>query len=104
MGCLGNMLWFVFGGWISALSWCLAGCLWCITVIGIPVGVQCFKIAGLALFPFGREVCYGGGFGSFLLNKIWLLVSGLALALEHLVLAIIFCITIIGITFGLQHL
>ena len=52
MGCLGNVLWFIFGGAVSGLSWCLAGCLWCITIVGIPVGVQCFKIAGLTLFPF----------------------------------------------------
>lgn len=45
MGCLGNLLWFIFGGAISALSWCVAGCLWCITVVGIPIGMQCFKFA-----------------------------------------------------------
>ena len=84
MGCLGNVLWFVFGGAVSGLSWCLAGCLWCITVVGIPVGMQCFKFAALSFFPFGKEVQYGGGAGSFLLNIIWLIVSGLPLALEHL--------------------
>ena len=51
MGCLGNVLWFVFGGAVSGLSWCLAGCLWCITVVGIPVGMQCFKFAALSFFP-----------------------------------------------------
>ena len=75
MGCLGNVLWFVFGGAVSGLSWCLAGCLWCITVVGIPVGMQCFKFAALSFFPFGKEVQYGGGAGSFLLNIIWLIVS-----------------------------
>ncbi|WP_347024084.1 YccF domain-containing protein [Blautia obeum] len=79
MGCLGNVLWFVFGGAVSGLSWCLAGCLWCITVVGIPVGMQCFKFAALSFFPFGKEVQYGGGAGSFLLNIIWLIVSGLPL-------------------------
>ena len=64
MGCLGNVLWFVFGGAVSGLSWCLAGCLWCITVVGIPVGMQCFKFAALSFFPFGKEVQYGGGAGS----------------------------------------
>lgn len=54
MGCLGNVLWFVFGGAVSGLSWCLAGCLWCITVVGIPVGMQCFKFAALSFFPFGK--------------------------------------------------
>ena len=59
MGCLGNLLWFIFGGAISALSWCVAGCLWCITVVGIPIGMQCFKFASLSCFPFGKEVRYG---------------------------------------------
>ena len=58
MGCLGNILWFLCGGAISGLSWCLAGCLWCITIVGIPVGMQCFKFAGLSFFPFGKEVRY----------------------------------------------
>ena len=99
MGCLGNVLWFVFGGAVSGLSWCLAGCLWCITVVGIPVGMQCFKFAALSFFPFGKEVQYGGGAGSFLLNIIWLIVSGLPLALEHLALGTALCVTIIGIPF-----
>lgn len=102
MNTLGNILWFLFGGLMLAFSWCIAGLLWCITIVGIPIGVQCFKIAGLALWPFGKEVEYGGGAGSFLFNIIWLLVSGLALALEHLFIGIVFCITIIGIPFGLQ--
>lgn len=103
MGCLGNLLWFVFGGFFSGLSWCLAGCLWCITIVGIPVGVQCFKLAGLSFFPFGKEVRYGGGAGSFLLNIVWLLLSGLVLAVEHAIFGIILCATIVGIPFGLQQ-
>lgn len=103
MGCLGNLLWFVFGGVFTGLSWCLAGCLWCITIVGIPVGMQCFKFSQLSFFPFGKEVQYGGGAGSLFLNVIWLLVSGLPLAIEHLVIGGIFCITIVGIPFGMQH-
>lgn len=103
MGCLGNLLWLIFGGLVSALSWALAGCLWCVTIIGIPVGLQCFKFATLSLFPFGKEVEYGGGAGSLLLNIIWLIVSGLPLALEHVLLGCLLCITIIGIPFGMQH-
>ena len=103
MGCLGNILWFLFGGAISGLSWCRTGCLWCITIVGIPVGVQCFKLASLSFFPFGKEVIYGGGAGSLILNIIWLVVSGLPLALEHLAIGIVLCVTIIGIPFGLQQ-
>lgn len=103
MGCLGNLLWFVFGGFVSGLSWCLAGLLWCITIVGIPVGMQCFKFASLSFFPFGKEIRYGGGAGSLLLNIIWLIVSGLPLALEHAVFGLILCVTVIGMPFGLQH-
>lgn len=103
MGCLGNLLWFIFGGFISGMSWVLAGCLWCISIIGIPVGLQCFKFAALSFFPFGKEIRYGGGAGSLLLNIIWLLVSGLPLAIESALLGVLLCITIIGIPFGLQQ-
>lgn len=103
MNCLGNILWFVFGGFVSGLSWLLAGCLWCITIVGIPVGVQCFKFAGLVFFPFGKEVQYGGGVGSLLLNILWLIFSGIPLAIESAVLGVILCVTIIGIPFGLQQ-
>ena len=103
MGCLGNILWFLFGGFISGLSWCLAGCLWCITIVGIPWGKQCFKFASLCFFPFGKEVEYGGGVGSLILNIIWLCLSGIPLALESLVFGWSLCVTIVGIPFGLQH-
>lgn len=102
MGCLGNLLWFIFGGFVMGISWLLFGVLWCITIVGIPIGVQCFKFASLAFFPFGKEVDYGGGAGSFLLNLIWILVSGIPLAIEAAVLGVLFCVTIIGVPFGLQ--
>ncbi|WP_455716222.1 YccF domain-containing protein [Anaerosporobacter sp.] len=102
MGCLGNLLWFVFGGFIMGLSWLLAGIIWCITIVGIPIGLQCFKFAGLAFFPFGKEVVYGGGAGSLLLNILWIIISGLALAIEATLIGVLFCITIVGIPFGLQ--
>ncbi len=102
MSCLGNILWFIFGGLISGLSWAFIGLLWCITIVGIPVGVQCFKFAGLSFFPFGKEVRYGGRTGSLILNIIWIVVSGLPLAIEFAVLGAALCITVIGIPFGLQ--
>lgn len=103
MGCLGNIIWFLFGGLVSGMSWFLAGLLWCITIVGFPVGVQCFKLAGLSFFPFGKEVEYGGGAGSFLLNLLWIIFTGWVLAVEHVFFGVIFCITIVGIPFGLQH-
>lgn len=99
---LGNFLWFLPGGLILGLSWSLAGIFWCVTILGIPWGVQCFKFAKLAFFPFGKEIDYGGGLGSILLNIVWLLISGLALAAEAAVIGVVFCITIVGIPFGLQ--
>ena len=99
---LGNLLWFLCGGWISALGWLQAGCLWCITILGIPVGLQCFKLASISLNPFGKEISYGGGASSFLLNVIWFLVSGMELALGNFVIGLLLCVTVVGFPFGLQ--
>ncbi len=103
MRVLGNIVWFILGGFVNGLSWLLIGCLWCITIVGIPIGVQCFKIAGLTFFPFGKEVDYGGGLGSFILNVLWIVLSGIPLALEHLMFGLALCVTIVGIPFGLQQ-
>lgn len=56
MRTVGNIIWFLFGGFLGGLAWFFVGCLWCITIIGIPVGKQCFKLAKLSLMPFGVEV------------------------------------------------
>ena len=102
MSCLGNVLWFIFGGLTSGLSWVLAGCLWCITIVGIPVGMQCFKFAGLAFFPFGKTVEYGAGAGSMIVNIIWLILTGLVMAVGYVLHGAFLCCTIIGIPFGMQ--
>lgn len=102
MSCLGNLLWLAVAGIWLGLSWALVGVAWCVTIIGIPVGVQCFKFAQLSLMPFGREVRFHGGAGSALLNLAWLLFGGLALALVAALCGIALCVTIIGIPFGMQ--
>ena len=102
MSCLGNLLWFLCCGLWQGLSWLLAGLLWCVTIVGIPIGLQCFKFASLAFLPFGKEVRYGGGTVSLLLNLIWILVSGIPLAVTAAANGILLCCTIIGIPFGLQ--
>ena len=102
MNLIGNILWFICGGLISGLSWLAAGILWCITIIGIPIGIQCFKFAGLSFWPFGKQVVYGGGAMSTIANLFWLIISGIPLALENLLLGLICCVTIIGIPFGKQ--
>lgn len=102
MNFLGNLIWLIFGGLTGAISWFLAGCLWCVTIIGIPVGLQCFKIASLSLWPFGKQVVYSNSSMSLLVNIIWLIVSGLPLAIGHFISGLFLCITIIGIPFGRQ--
>ncbi len=102
MRILGNFIWIIFGGLISALGWLITGCLWCITIIGIPVGLQCFKLSSISLNPFGKEIKYDGGAVSFILNVIWFFFGGIELAITNFLFGVIFCITIIGIPFGKQ--
>jgi len=104
MSILGNILWMIFGGLISAIGWFLAGIICCITIIGIPIGLQCFKFAQMVLWPFGTQIDYGNlNSGSIILNIIWILLCGVELAISSLVMGVICCITIIGIPFGIQH-
>ena len=102
MRTIGNILWFIFGGLLGGLAWVFAGCIWCITIIGIPVGLQCFKFATLAFWPFGKEIVYGNGMFSFLVNLIWIVFFGWEMALGNLIVGCIWCITIVGIPFGKQ--
>lgn len=103
MRLLGNILWLLTGGLFNGLSWTVLGCLWCITIIGIPIGKQCFKFASLSFCPFGKEIHYGGGAPSLIMNVIWMIMTGIPMALEHALMGIGLCITIIGIPFGLQQ-
>ena len=101
---LGNIIWFLLGGIVLALAWMIAGLLCCLTVIGIPLGLQCFKFAGLALWPFGRDIDFSRmGAVSLLANIIWLVFCGFELAVTAAVLGAVFCLTLIGIPFGLQY-
>jgi uncharacterized membrane protein YccF (DUF307 family) len=104
MGCLGNIIWLIFGGLVAALVWMLAGLIMCITIIGIPFGIQCFKIASFVLWPFGKEIEAGNfGIGGLFLNIIWIIFFGWEITLIHLLIGIVLCVTIIGIPFGIQH-
>ena len=102
MSFLGNVLWFIFGGLLSGLSWILSGIIWCITIVGIPYGLQCFKFATLSFAPFGKDVEYGGGVSSFIANVIWIIFFGIPMAIENFLFGVLWCITIVGIPFGLQ--
>ena len=102
MKTIANILWIIFGGLILSVFWAVVGLVLCVTIVGIPFGTQCFKFANLMLFPFGREVVYGGSTVSLLLNILWIVVFGLNLALWSLAIGLLWCLTIVGIPIGLQ--
>lgn len=107
MTLLGNLVWLVFGGFTAALGTVVGGLALCLTIIGIPFGIATIKL-GLSMFlPFGKDIVAEPDADSTLnmvLNVIWIVVWGWALALNHLFFAAILAITIIGIPFAQQHL
>lgn len=104
MSFIGNLIWFIFAGLWSYITWMLSGILLCLTVVGIPLGLQCFKIARFGLFPFGKEILITSNSFSLLLNILWIIFFGWELALIHLTSAFFLCLTIIGIPFAVQSL
>jgi uncharacterized membrane protein YccF (DUF307 family) len=105
MRTIGNILWFVFAGLWLGLGYAVAGLLLCITIIGIPFGIQAFKLAGFVLWPFGRTVVRIPGESGVLevvFNLIWLVLFGWELFIGTIVAGLILCVTIIGIPFGIQ--
>lgn len=103
---LGNIIWLVFGGIFIAIEYLVCSLLLIITIIGIPFGIQTLKLAGLALWPFGKEiqsVPSSSGCLSVIMNVIWIVFGGIWICLSHIGFGILLCITIIGIPFGLQH-
>lgn len=106
MNTLGNLIWLIFGGFLIFIEYMVAGFLLCLTIIGIPFGLQIFKLAWLALWPFDKAIVYkdyAPGCLSTLMNLIWLLVGGIWIAATHLVFGILLGITIIGIPWAMQH-
>ena len=106
MKTLGNIIWVIFGGFMIALEYFIAGFLLMLTIIGIPFGIQAFKLGILALWPFGssvNEIENSSGCLSLIMNIIWIIIGGFWIALTHLFWGVLFCITIIGIPFGKQH-
>ncbi len=114
MRTIGNILWFILGGFVMGLAWCFFGLIAYISIVGIPWGRSCFVIAGFSFFPFGKEAISRdeltqtkdigtSGFGT-LGNILWFVFAGLWLAIGHIFSAVACFITIIGIPFGLQHL
>ena len=106
MKTLGNIIWLVFGGIVTCVEYLIASIGLMITIIGIPFGLQTLKLAGLALWPFGKQIQDTGSSGgclTVLMNIIWIFIGGIWICLSHLGFGLLLCITIVGIPFGLQH-
>jgi uncharacterized membrane protein YccF (DUF307 family) len=106
MRTVGNLLWFVLAGWWLALAYALAGVLACLLIVTIPFGIASFRLAGYALWPFGRRVVVrrSAGVASAIGNVLWILLFGWELALLHLVAGLLLMVTIIGIPFGIASI
>ncbi len=106
---LGNLLWFVFGGFLSWLGWMLAGVILAITIVGLPWAYAAFRIASFAAFPFGKVLVDARTVGEQIIpgtgiaNILWFVFAGVWLWIAHVVAGIGLCLTIIGIPFGLAH-
>ncbi|MBO9658513.1 MAG: YccF domain-containing protein [Chitinophagaceae bacterium] len=106
MNFIGNLIWLIFGGFFAAVGYFVGGLVLCITIVGMPWGLQCFKMAGIVLFPFGKKVISdssnAGCLGMFA-NIIWIICGGWYTALVHLVMGFLLSLTIIGLPWGRQH-
>jgi uncharacterized membrane protein YccF (DUF307 family) len=106
MKIFGNLVWLIFGGIIIAVEYFIGSLVLFITIVGIPFGIQTLKLSALAIWPFGRDTRVherASGCLYILMNVIWLLCSGIWIAVTHAFFGLLLCITIIGIPFGLQH-
>ena len=107
MSFLGNLIWLIFGGFFVAVGYILGGLALCITIIGIPFGIQSIKLGVASLTPFGKELetsASAGGCLYVVFNILWLVLFGWEIAIVHLTSAAILAITIVGIPFALQHI
>jgi uncharacterized membrane protein YccF (DUF307 family) len=107
MTLLGNIIWLVFGGFFAGLGYIVGGLGLCVTIVGIPFGIQAMKLGVATFAPFGKELVEEPGANSALrviLNVLWILLFGWEIAIAHLVSAGLLAITIIGIPFALQHI
>ena len=107
MSLLGNILWLIFGGLLTGLGYILGGIVLCLTIIGIPFGLQSIKLGFAVFAPFGKnlvELDDANGVLNLVFNVIWLLLFGWPIAVAHATSALILAITIIGIPFSIQHL
>jgi uncharacterized membrane protein YccF (DUF307 family) len=106
MSLFGNLIWLIFGGFLSGMGYILGGMVFCLTIVGIPFGIQAVKLGIATLAPFGKEIVAtekAANFGNVLLNILWAVVFGWEIAVSHLVHGLILGITIVGIPFAKQH-
>ncbi len=106
MKLLGNLIWLIMGGALTAVMYWTAALMMCITIIGIPFGMQLFKIGLFALWPFGHELVekqQQTGCLNLVMNILWIALGWWEIALTHLVFGLILCCTVVGIPFGMQH-
>jgi len=106
MNFLGNLVWLIMGGLLTAVMYWIVGLMMCITIIGIPFGVQLFKIGVLALWPLGHELVSKNeqsGCLQIAFNVLWILLGWWEIALTHVSFGLVLCCTIIGIPWGVQH-
>jgi uncharacterized membrane protein YccF (DUF307 family) len=105
MSLIGNIIWIILGGLPLAFAWAVAGVLWSVTIIGLPIGRQCFKLARMQLAPFGKRIVDEKGSGlSLVANVFWLVFGGLELAIGNLIVAVIYAVTIVGLPLAKQAL
>ena len=106
MKILGNILWLIFGGIFVAIEYFISSILLCLTIVGIPFGLQTIKLGILALWPFGSQIVHkenAHGCLSVFMNILWFFIGGVWIFLSHVGWGVILCITVIGIPFGMQH-
>ena len=106
MSFFGNVIWLIFGGFIAGLGYIIGGALLCLTVVGIPFGLQSIRLGVATFAPFGKDVVSVENPNALKLifDLIWILLFGWEIAVAHLVSALILAITIIGLPFAKQHL
>jgi uncharacterized membrane protein YccF (DUF307 family) len=107
MSTLGNIIWLIFGGFVAAMGYIVGGLLICLTIIGIPLGLQSIRLGIATLAPFGKEVVKIEGGGTTLrlfFDVLWIIAIGWGIALAHIVSAVVLTLTILGIPMAKQHL
>jgi len=106
MSLIGNIIWLIFGGFLAGMGYIIGGLLVCLTIVGIPFGVQAVKLGIATMAPFGKDIVatdQAANFSNILLNILWAVIFGWEIAVAHLVHGLVLAITIVGLPFAKQH-